>query len=53
MIGNRDLQVDGGIDDITAKQAVEAGANVLVAGSYIYRHDSYLTAIDTLKQAGN
>ncbi len=53
MMGNRDVQVDGGIDDITAKQAVEAGANVLVAGSYIYRHDSYLTAIETLKLAGS
>lgn len=53
MMGNRDVQVDGGIDDITAKQAIEAGANVLVAGSYIYRHDSYLTAIETLKLAGS
>ncbi len=53
IMGNRDVQVDGGIDDITAKQAIEAGANVLVAGSYIYRHDSYLTAIETLKLAGS
>lgn len=53
MIGNeKDLQVDGGIDSSTAPDAVEAGANVLVAGSYIFRSDSYLTAIDTLRQAG-
>ncbi len=53
MIGNeKDLQVDGGIDNRTAPDAVEAGANVLVAGSYIFRSDSYLTAIDTLRHAG-
>ncbi len=52
MIGDRDLEVDGGIDDTTVKQVVEAGANVLVAGSYIFRHPSYLEAIETLKAAG-
>lgn len=31
-----DIQVDGGINDQTAKQAADAGANVFVAGSYIY-----------------
>lgn len=34
---NIDLQVDGGINDITAKQAIEAGANVLVSGAYIFK----------------
>lgn len=51
MMGGRDVQVDGGIDDITAREAVAAGANVLVAGSYIYQHDSYLAAIESLKLA--
>lgn len=39
MIGERsiDLQVDGGVNDITAKQCVKAGANILVAGSYIFK----------------
>ena len=36
----------------TRQQVVEAGANVLVAGSYIFRHPSYLEAIETLKAAG-
>ena len=31
-----DLEVDGGINGETAKSAVEAGANVLVAGSYLF-----------------
>jgi ribulose-phosphate 3-epimerase len=31
-----DLEVDGGIDADTAREAVEAGANVLVAGSSVF-----------------
>lgn len=34
-----DLQVDGGINDVTAKQCIEAGANILVAGSYVFNGD--------------
>lgn len=49
MLGDRDLEVDGGIDSVTAREVVEAGANVLVAGSYIYRHSSYFEAIDSLR----
>jgi len=30
------IQVDGGINEITARQCVDAGANVLVSGSYLY-----------------
>ena len=33
---NVDLEVDGGINAETAPQAVKAGANVLVAGSYLF-----------------
>jgi ribulose-phosphate 3-epimerase len=31
-----DLEVDGGIDPETAQLAVEAGANVMVAGSAVF-----------------
>ena len=31
------LEVDGGITDQTAKRCIEAGADVLVAGSYIFK----------------
>lgn len=51
MIQDRDLEVDGGIDEITARSVIDAGANVLVAGSYIYRSDSYFDAIQSLKEA--
>ena len=33
------IQVDGGIDDVSAKKCVEAGANVLVSGSYMFKGD--------------
>lgn len=35
---NIDLEVDGGITPITAKQAISAGANVLVAGTAIFKN---------------
>jgi len=33
---NIDLEIDGGINAETAPLAVEAGANVLVAGSFLF-----------------
>ncbi len=43
------IQVDGGINAQTAKQVVEAGANVLVAGSFIYGAKDIKKAITELK----
>lgn len=43
-----DLQVDGGVNAETAKVCVEAGANVLVAGSYLFSKLDYAAAIKTL-----
>ena len=51
MLGDRDLEVDGGIDATTARTVIDAGANVLVAGSYVYRNPSYFDAIESLKTA--
>ena len=51
MMEDRDVEVDGGIDESTAPAVIEAGANVLVAGSYIFGHESYLTAIESLRPA--
>ena len=45
-----DLEVDGGIKNTNAKNVVEAGANVLVAGSYIFSSDNYKEAIKSLKK---
>lgn len=34
---NIELEVDGGINEITAKQAISAGADVLVSGNFIFK----------------
>ena len=44
-----DIQVDGGINDKTGRLVKEAGANVLVAGSYVYCADDVAVAIKSLK----
>ena len=36
---NVDIEVDGGINDETIETAMKAGANVLVAGSYVFNGD--------------
>ena len=46
------IQVDGGVDDKTAKACVEAGANVLVAGTYLFKHESMKEGIETLRGCG-
>lgn len=49
MMGDRDVEVDGGIDAQSAAEVIEAGANILVAGSYIFNHTSYVEAIESLR----
>ena len=44
-----DIQVDGGINDKTSKIVREAGANILVAGSYVYGAENTSKAIASLK----
>jgi ribulose-phosphate 3-epimerase len=46
-----DIEVDGGIDVTTAPVAVRAGANVLVAGSAIFRQRDPLEAAAALRAA--
>lgn len=45
-----DIEVDGGIDDETIRIAKEAGANVFVAGSYVFKGD-VARQVQTLKEA--
>jgi len=42
-----DLQVDGGIDASTAMDAAQAGANVLITGSAIFKHEKGIDAAMT------
>ncbi len=44
-----DIQVDGGIDLDTAKQCVEAGANSLVSGSYLFKSKDMAKSISEMK----
>lgn len=44
-----DIQVDGGINDKTAKLVTAAGANILVAGSYVYGAEDVAQAIVSLR----
>lgn len=44
-----DIQVDGGINPETAKMAVAAGANVLVAGSSVFKAADRRAAINALR----
>ena len=44
-----DLAVDGGINAETGRLCREAGANVLVAGTYVFRSGSYQQAIQSLR----
>ena len=44
-----DIEVDGGINTETAKLCVKAGANILVAGSYIFGAEDRKKAIESLR----
>jgi ribulose-phosphate 3-epimerase len=44
------IQVDGGIDDKTAKDCVDAGANVLVSGTYLFGAPDMAPRIQTLRE---
>lgn len=44
-----DIQVDGGINDRNAKRVKDAGANVLVAGTYVFGAKDMKKAIDSLR----
>ncbi|MBA5729123.1 ribulose-phosphate 3-epimerase [Aerococcaceae bacterium INB8] len=46
---NYEIEVDGGINEDTSKKCLEAGADVLVAGSYIFSHNNRKEAIDSLR----
>jgi ribulose-phosphate 3-epimerase len=43
------IEVDGGINDITGKACRDAGADILVAGNYIFSSGDYKQAIESLR----
>jgi ribulose-phosphate 3-epimerase len=44
-----DIEVDGGINEETAKVCAEAGANVLVAGNYVFSSSDYKDRIQRIR----
>jgi ribulose-phosphate 3-epimerase len=44
-----ELEVDGGINPITARQVIDAGANVLVAGNAVFSTPDYAANIKALR----
>jgi ribulose-phosphate 3-epimerase len=45
-----DIQVDGGIKDSTIGSALDAGANVFVVGSYLFKSDDPAAQVRILKE---
>jgi ribulose-phosphate 3-epimerase len=54
MVGARpiDIEVDGGVTAANAADVVRAGANVLVAGSAVFKGGMYKENIAAIRQAG-
>ena len=47
-----DIEVDGGVTADNAAQVVQAGANVLVAGSAVFKGGNYKANIAAIRNAG-
>lgn len=45
-----DIQVDGGIDLANAKAAVDAGANIITSGTYLFSQKNMRAAIEQLRK---
>ncbi len=43
------IEVDGGVNDKNVKDLKNAGVDIVVAGSYVYKSDDYKKAIESLK----
>ena len=45
-----DIGVDGGVDNITGPLCINAGANVLIAGSYLFKQENLIDATNELNK---
>lgn len=48
-----DIEVDGGVDNQTISSCKKAGANVFVAGSYLFKAKDLVSQVQTLREALN
>ncbi len=46
---DKDIHVDGGVNNLNASDVIKAGANVLISASYLFSSEDYKTAIDSLR----
>lgn len=46
------VEIDGGITDITGELAAKAGADILAAGTYVFKAKDMRAAVDTLRRCG-
>ena len=50
---NVDIEIDGGVNYETGKTCIDAGANILVAGSFLFKQENLLTAANKLNNFFN
>tara|TARA_B100001063_G_scaffold62591_1_gene56655 strand:- start:51 stop:659 length:609 start_codon:yes stop_codon:yes gene_type:complete len=50
---NVDIEIDGGVNYETGKTCIDAGANILVAGSFLFKQENLLTATNKLNKFFN
>ncbi|OMP32675.1 ribulose-phosphate 3-epimerase [Mangrovimonas sp. DI 80] len=50
---NTKIEIDGGVTSKNAKALIDAGADVLVAGSFVFKSDDPLFTIENLKKIAN
>ncbi len=46
------VEVDGGINDVTAERTIAAGADVLVSGSYLFKAENMAEAAGKIRRSG-
>ena len=48
-----DLEIDGGVNFETGKKCIDAGANILVAGSFLFKQEDLTQATNQLNEFFN
>ena len=48
-----DLEIDGGVNFETGKKCIDAGANILVAGSFLFKQEDLTQATNQLNDFFN
>jgi ribulose-phosphate 3-epimerase len=51
-IYDKDIEVDGGINEVTGKEVVKAGANILATASYFFKAKDPKAAVEKLRRCG-